>query len=263
MNRRSFFVGAALAAAATGAMRVARAASPRTFVLVHGAWHGGWCWGKVAVLLRARGHLVLTPTQTGLGERSHLLSKSITLETFIEDIANVVKWEDLADVVLVGHSFGGSAISGVADRMRDRVRQLVYLDALMLENGRSPFSVLPKEIVDARIKAAQDSSGGLSLPVPKAGAFGVVDPQQAAWVEAKLTPHPLGTYTSPLTLANKVGNGLPASYIVCTDPVYGPLQASRDWVKAAGWKMAEIKTGHDAMVTAPDRLADMLEAISA
>jgi len=263
MKRRTFLAGAALAAAATGGMPLARAASPRTFLLVHGAWHGGWCWDKVAAILRARGHTVITPTQTGLGERSHLLSKSITLDTFIDDMVNVVKWEDLADFVLVGHSFGGNAISGVADRMRERVRQLVYLDAIMLENGQSPFSMLPKEIVEARMKAAQESSGGLSLPAPKASAFGISDPQQAAWVEARLTPHPLSTFTSPLRLANKVGNGLPASYIVCTDPIYGPLQASRDWAKAAGLKMAEIKTGHDAMVTVPDRLADMLEAMSA
>jgi pimeloyl-ACP methyl ester carboxylesterase len=97
----------------------------RTYVLVHGAWHGGWCWSKVAAILRSRGHSVFTPTQTGLGERSHLLSKSITLDVFVDDIANVLKWEDLKDVVLVGHSLGGSTISGVADRMRDRVRQLV------------------------------------------------------------------------------------------------------------------------------------------
>ena len=263
MDRRSFLASSGVAAAAAAGMTgTAVAAAPRTFLLVHGAWHGGWCWSRVAANLRTRGHTVHTPTQTGLGERSHLLSKSITLDTFVEDIVNVAKWEDLNDVVLVGHSFGGSAISGVADRMRGRVRQLIYLDALMLENGRSPFSMLPKEVVEARIKAADESSGGLSLPVPKASAFGVVDAQQTAWVEAHLTPHPLGTYTSPLTLANPVGNGVPVTYIVCTDPIYAALQASRDWVKAAGWKTVEIKTGHDAMVTAPDKLADMLDALS-
>jgi len=264
MDRRSFLASSGVAAAAAaGVTATAAAAAPRTFVLVHGAWHGGWCWAGVAAKLRARGHVVHTPTQTGLGERSHLLSKAITLDTFVEDIVNVVKWEDLNDVVLVGHSFGGSAISGVADRMRPRVRQLIYLDALMLENGRSPFSMLPKEVVEARLKAAQESSGGLSLPAPKASAFGVADAQQTAWVEAHLTPHPLGTYASPLTLANPVGNGVPVTYIVCTDPMYAALQASRDWVKAAGWKTVEIRTGHDAMVTAPDRLADMLDTLAA
>src|SRR5690349_12899671 len=102
----------------------------KTYVLVHGAWHGGWCWSKVAAILRGRGHAVVTPTQTGLGERSHLLSKSIDLDVFVADIANVIKYEELNEVVLVGHSFGGNAISGVADKMPQRIRRLVYLDAV-------------------------------------------------------------------------------------------------------------------------------------
>jgi pimeloyl-ACP methyl ester carboxylesterase len=232
----------------------------KTFVLVHGAWHGGWCWEHVAALLRSRGHAVLTPTQTGLGERSHLLSTSITLDTFVADVANVLTWEDLSDVVLVGHSFAGSTISGVADRMRERVRELIYVDAAVLENGQTPFSKLPKDVVEARTKAAQQSSGGLSLPVPPASAFGVTDANQAAWLEARLTPHPFSTFVSPLNLAYKAGNGLPATYIVCTEPLYAPLQASRDWVQRRGWTMREIRSGHDAMVTAPEALADMLDA---
>src|SRR4051794_21284173 len=116
MDRRSFLATAALAAAGAGAApRVGRAAASKTFVLVHGAWHGGWCWSKVSSILRTRGHTVVTPTQTGLGERAHLISKSIDLDVFVTDIANVLKYEDLNDVILVGHSFGGNAISGVAD----------------------------------------------------------------------------------------------------------------------------------------------------
>jgi pimeloyl-ACP methyl ester carboxylesterase len=259
MHRRTLLTAAAAASAAGVMPRRTRAQAAKTFVLVHGAWHGGWCWAKVAAILRGRGHQVITPTQTGLGERSHLLSKQITLDTFVDDIVNVLKWEDLTDVILVGHSFGGNAISGTADRVRERIRQLVYLDAVILENGQSVFSLLPKQVVESRIKAAEPS-GGVSIPPPRAAAFGISDATQAAWVEGKLTPHPLGTYTSPLKLANKVGNGLPAYYIVCTDPIYGPLQASRDWVKNNGMRMVEIKTGHDAMVTAPQQLAEMLEA---
>ena len=242
-------------------MKSATSAGRKTFVLVHGAWHGGWCWSKVAANLHGRGHTVLTPTQTGVGERSHLLSSSIDLDVFVKDITNVLQFEDLKDVMLVGHSFGGIAISGAADRMPDRIRHLVYLDSLILQNGQSPFSLLPKDVVEARIKAANDSSGGLSIPVPPARAFGIRDAAQAAWVERRLTPHPLGTYTSPLILANKVGNGLPTTYIVCTDPIYEPLQAIRDWVRSVGWTTVEIATGHDAMVTAPDRLGDMLDQI--
>ena len=136
--------------------------SPLTFVLVHGGFHGGWCWRDVATRLRSRGHAVFTPTQTGCGERSHLLSKDITLDTFVDDIANVLIWEDLADVVLVGHSFGGIAVTGVADRMPERIRRLVYLDAAILENGQSMFGMLDPQVVAGR-KAAAEASGGMGI----------------------------------------------------------------------------------------------------
>jgi pimeloyl-ACP methyl ester carboxylesterase len=263
MDRRSFLAATTLSAAATAVPQIGQAAASKTYVLVHGAWHGGWCWSKVASILRGRGHTVVTPTQTGLGERSHLLSKSIDLDVFVTDIANVLRYEDLNDIVLVGHSFGGNAISGVADIMRDRIRQLVYLDAVMLENGQSVFSQLPKDVVEARTKAAQESSGGLSIPAPAPAAFGITDAAQTQFVQSRFTPHPFNTFVSPLKLANKVGNGLPATYIVCADPIYKPLEASRNWVKAAGWKAIEIQCGHDAMVIAPDRLADLLDADAA
>jgi pimeloyl-ACP methyl ester carboxylesterase len=263
MDRRSFLASTALAAAGAATPTIGRAAGPKTYVLVHGAWHGGWCWSKVASILRGRGHTVVTPTQTGLGERAHLLTKSIDLDLFVTDIANVIKYEDLNDVVLVGHSFGGNAISGVADTMRDRIRQLIYLDAVILENGQSVFSQLPKDVVEARTKAAQDTSGGLSIPAPPPAAFGIADVAQAQFVQSRFTPHPFNTFVSPLKLANKVGNGLPVTYIACTDPIYKPLEASRNWVKAAGWKVMEIKSGHDAMVIAPDGLSDLLDADAA
>ena len=263
MDRRSLFVMAGALAATSAAPGMAMAAPSKTFVLVHGAWHGGWCWSAVAAILRGRGHRVFTPTQTGLGERSHLLSKSIDLDVFITDIANVLKWEDLTDVVLVGHSFGGSSISGVADRMRDRIQRLVYLDAVILENGQSVFSQLPKDVVAARTQAARETSEGLSIPAPPAAAFGITDAAQTASVASRLTPHPFFTFASPLEIANKLGNGLPASYIICTDPIYQPLEKSHNWARTSGWKMREIKTGHDAMIIAPERLADLLEAEAA
>lgn len=233
-----------------------------TFVLVHGAWHGGWCWNKTASHLRGKGHRVFTPTQTGLGERSHLMSKSITLDTFVQDIANVFTYEDLRDAVLVGHSFGGNAISGVADRMPERVKHLVYLDAMILQNGQTPFGMLPPAEVESRLKLAE-ASGGVSVAPPPASVFGISDPAMQAMVQARLTPHPLGTYQSPLNLANKVGNGRPATYIVAADPYYMPLKSSREWAKANGMTMLEIAAGHDAMVMAPDVLAEMLIRIGA
>lgn len=234
----------------------------RVFVLVHGGFHGGWCWDEVALRLRALGHVVHAPTQTGCGERAHLLTKFITLETFVEDIADVFLREDLHDVVLIGHSFGGSAISGVADRMPQRIRQLIYLDAIMLENGKTTFDLLDPDAVQSRLKAAQ-ASGGLAIAPPPAEFFGIRDPAQLQFVQARLTSHPLRAYTSSLRLAHAVGNGLPAVYVQCTDPVYAALQSSRDWVAAHGMRREEIATGHDAMITAPGLLVEMLVRIAA
>jgi pimeloyl-ACP methyl ester carboxylesterase len=265
MKRRDVLKTMAMAGMAAGAGSATATAqsSAQTFVRVHGAWHGGWCWSRVADRLRAAGNQVFTPTQTGLGERKHLLSKDITLDTFTMDIANVIEAEELTGVVLVGHSFGGLAISGVADVMPDRIRHLVYLDSLMVEGGKSPFDSLPPDVVAARRKAADESSGGLSLPSPPPSAFGVSDANDSEWVKRRLTPHPLGTYTSKQNIKGPVGNNLPRTYIHCTNPSYAALQASRDWVKAQqGWRWAEIPTGHDAMVTAPDELTRMLVAVS-
>ncbi len=148
--------------------RMASNTEPKTFVLVHGAFHGGWCWKRVADVLRSRGHHVTTPTQTGLGERSHLLSESITLSVFIDDIVNHLTWEDLTSVVLVGHSFGGITITGVADAVPERIAKLIYLDGAILENGEALFDLFPKEIVEVRIQAAKETSGGLAMPAPPA-----------------------------------------------------------------------------------------------
>ncbi len=253
---------AGLAAGAGGTVATAQTAA-QTFVLVHGAWHGGWCWSRVADRLRGAGHRVFTPTQTGLGERKHLLSKDITLDTFTRDIVNVIEAEELNNIVLVGHSFGGLAISGVADAMPERIRHLVYLDSLMVEGGKSPFDSLPADVVAARRKAAEETSGGLSLPNPPPSAFGVSDAKDTEWVKRRLTPHPLGTYTSPQNIKGPVGNNLPRTYIHCTNPSYAALQHSRDWVKAQqGWRWAEIATGHDAMVMAPEELTRMLIGVS-
>lgn len=235
----------------------------KTYVLLHGAWHGGWCWARVADALRAAGHRVSTPTQTGLGERRHLMSGDITLETFVLDLVNHLEAEELRDVILVGHSFGGSAISGAADRMPERVRHLVYLDAVILEDGQTPFDMLPADLVAARRRLAQEQGGGIAIPAPPPPAFGVpADHPEAAWVARRLTPHPLGTYETPLRLRNPVGNGRPRTYVACTDPLYGPLEGARRWVRRRrGWNWREIATGHDAMVTAPAALARMLAEI--
>jgi pimeloyl-ACP methyl ester carboxylesterase len=232
----------------------------KTYVLVHGACHGGWCWRLVADGLRSEAHRVFTPTLTGLGERKHLLSRDITLDTMIADVSNVLEMEELEDVILVGHSFGGLIISGVADRMPERLRHLVYLDAMVLENGQSPFSILPADVVEGRRKRVAEKGGGIALPVPPIVDFGIPDDHpNAEWARRHLTPHPVGTYESPQALANPVGNGLPLIYIQCTEPVYAPLANVREWVKCQKhWQWKEIATGHDAMITAPEELTRML-----
>ncbi len=233
----------------------------KTFVLLHGAWHGGWCWERVAGPLRARGHRVTTPTQTGLGERAHLMSPDIDLAVFTADLVNHLLWEDLTDVVLVGHSFGGNAISGAAEEVPGRIARLVYLDAMVPMSGRTPFDDYPAHLAAQRIRQAEETSGGLSIPPPPAAAFAVTGAADAAWLEAHLTPHPLHTFTTSQNFRDEPGNGLPVEYIVCNDPVYlGPLEGVRARVRSLGWPVTEIATGHDAMVTAPEALVEMLEA---
>ena len=231
----------------------------RSYVLVHGAFHGGWCWRRVEQRLAAAGHTVFTPTQTGLGERRHLLAKSITMDVFVEDIVNVIEAEELENVYLVGHSFGGGAVSGVADRIPERLRHLVYLDAGIPEGGKSSFDRLPPDVREARIKASDETSGGLSIPVPPASSFGLKTAADVEWVQRRMTPHPLRTYQTAPTLSNPVSNGVQTTYIRCTDPLYANVNSSAAYAKSRrDWQYFEIKTGHDAMVTAPDELTALL-----
>jgi pimeloyl-ACP methyl ester carboxylesterase len=235
----------------------------RTYVLVHGAWHGAWCWEPVAQILRSQGHQVFTPTLSGVGERAHLISPEIDLSVFIQDVVDVFEQHDLFEVILVGHSFGGVTLVGAAERVPQRIRQLVFLDAVVLSNGETAFSRLAPEIVAARRQQALETSGGLTIPVPPPNAFGVFEPDQVALLARHCTPHPLKTFDDPIKLSGPPGGALPKVYIQCVDPVYGPLQTSRDFVKTqAGWGWDEIATGHDAMVSASAALADKLLAFA-
>ncbi len=235
--------------------------SKSTFVLVHGAWCGGWCWQRVADILRNRGHHVTTPTLTGVGERSHLLSKAITLATHVDDIVNHLDSEHFENVVLVGHSYGGAPVTGVADLRADRIGHLIYLDAAFLESGRALFDDFPSDIVEARIKTAEETSGGLTLPPPPLEHFGITDPGDIAFLEARLRPQPIRTYQTSLTLSGPVGNGLSVSYIACTYMPFPTVASFPERARRAGWPVSEIATGHFAMVTAPDETADLLEQL--
>ena len=214
--------------------------STYTFVLVHGAWHGGWCWGRVVSILRSAGHVVFAPTLTGSGDRVHLTRPGLTLDDFATDIVNVIEAEELSDVILVGHSFGGNAISAVADRVPERLKQLVYVDTLVLQNGESGFSVLDPAIVAQRVELAEKTSGGLTIPPPAPDAFGVTDPADADWLRRRLTPLPLSCYQAPIQLKHRLGNGVGKTFIACMDPVYTPAARTHDWVKSqSDWRYLE------------------------
>ena len=233
--------------------------SSYTFVLIHGAWHGGWCWRRVAAVLRSAGHAVFAPTLTGFGERVHLIRPDLTLEDFATDIVNVISAEELNDIVLVGHSFGGNIVSAVADRVPERLKHLVYIDTLVLKNGESGFSQLDPAIVAQRIELAEKTSGGLTIPPPSPVAFGVSDPADTEWLRRQMTPLPLNCYRAPIDLKHPLGNGVKKTYIACTDPIYGPAVPTHEWVKSqADWRYLERSTGHDAMITSPEGLSEML-----
>jgi pimeloyl-ACP methyl ester carboxylesterase len=234
-----------------------------TFVLVHGAFHGGWCWRRVADRLLSSGYRVYTPTQTGLGERAHLLDASVGLDTFIQDVVGLIEAEELEDVVLVGHSFGGISITGAADRLPEPLRHLVYLDAFIVEDGGTALDLLPRDVAAERMREAEEHSGGLAMRPFPASAFGVSDEEDAAWVNRRLTPHPLKTYTDRLVLNNPIGNGRPCTYLVCTAPLYPPTESSRRWAAAReGWDVREIPSGHGAMIISPEKVVEILLKIA-
>ena len=229
-----------------------------TFVLVHGAWHGGWCWARVAPLLRAQGHQVFCPTLTGLGERAHLLGRQVDMTTHIEDVVGVLDAEELANVILCGHSYGGMVITGVAARRKERIRQLVYLDSAVVEDGES-WSSAHTDAMKAERRRLAEASGGVSMPVPKAEVFGLRDPKDIEWVQRRMTPQPFAPYDQKLHWGGPVGNGLPKVYVDCTDPVYAGLDPVKARLRGRpGWPFIELKTGHDAMVSAPEETARLL-----
>jgi len=234
------------------------------FVLVHGGWHGGWCWRKVVPLIRAAGHEVYTPTLTGLGERAHLAGPDVGLDTHIQDVVGVLEYEDLQDVVLVGHSLAGGVISGVADRVAQRIAHLVYLDASVLRDGECDLDcVRPEERAWLETKARAEG-GWLVSPPKMKHPFGVTDESDAAWVNSKLTPHPLRAFTDKLHL--KSGAAFPGSrtFIYCSAGTE-ELEPSPSVERARtepGWRYCELDTAHDAMVTAPQALSNLLLGLS-
>jgi pimeloyl-ACP methyl ester carboxylesterase len=194
---------------------------------------------------------------TGLAERAHLLRADTGLSTCIDDICAVLECEELSNVVLVGHSFGGVVNSGVADRLASRIRQLIYLDALVVPHGCAAVSALPPELRQARCRTMDPE--GWRMTVPDASAFGVNDPHHVAWLERRLTPQPLKAYTDILTLQYPLGHGLRKTYVAATKPAYAPLAALREELRQQPqWEYRELAAGHDSMITSPQALSELL-----
>jgi pimeloyl-ACP methyl ester carboxylesterase len=229
-----------------------------TFVLVHGAFHGGWCWNRVSKLLSAKQHTVVAPTLTGLGERSHLLNPEIDLDTHVLDVVNVMKWQELRDVVLVGHSYAGMVISGVAERMEKSIAALVVLDGFVPANGQSISDVGSPQIRQLIQKAV--SEGAISIP-PAAAAFFNVNENDRAWVDAQCTPHPLKSLLQKITLTGARERIACKAYIRAANHESTPFDAALSEVRNRGWRTSKIDAGHDAMIDAPAKLADMLEGL--
>src|ERR1700751_36339 len=227
-----------------------------TFVLVHGAWAGGVVWRQLAPRLRKAGHEVYAPTLTGIGERKHLLSREIDLDTHIQDVIGVVEDEDLSDIVLVGHSYGGMVISGVADRVPEKIASLVYLDAFVPEYGKSSISLLPPGAHLATVPGED----WLVAPIPSA-SFGFKRPEGSALWEGKSTSHPLATLTQPVQLTGGIGRVKQKMFILGTEPAR--FTQFYDKVKNdPGWTVHTLPCTTFMQLEMPDGLtAILLKAI--
>jgi len=236
------------------------------FVLVHGGFFGGWCWAKVAPKLRLKGHEVYTPTLTGFGERSHLLNRDIGLSTHVDDIRNVILFEELRDVILLGHSYSGMVIGSVADRIPDRIRHLIYLDAFIPEHDKTMSDIQLKESRTLFEEMVNKGGDGWMLKplLPDSNTLGVTDKDDILWLKSKLTPLPYKSLIDPAELTNSEADKIPRTYIYCTD------KSARDSFESFAlrtksdpkWRYRELHTGHSAMITAPKELCEELSLIA-
>lgn len=238
--------------------------SSRPFVFAHGSWHGAWCWRKLTPLLEAAGHRCYTLSYTGMGDRAHLLGPGITINTFVDDIVGVIEAEELEGATLVAHSFGGIPATGAAAKARARLSRLVYLDAALVQSGQSAFDTYPPADVRARTLAAQKGGGGLAVPAPHvlSPMWGITpDMEDYAWFMRRLTAHPLAAFSTPLHYEGAPGAGLDVTYIECTAPVNPLIPGARALAKAQpGWNYVQFAAPHEAMITHPRELAELLLA---
>lgn len=228
------------------------------YVLVHGAWRGGWCWREVARLLRAAGHEVFTPTLSGCGERSHLFTREIGLGTHIQDVVNLIEWEELDGLVLVGHSYGGAVITGIADRLWQRIRSIVYVDAFLPADGQSMIDLMgPERLALLRENMKSQGMSDRVPPIPLAVFRG--DPANFPWLERRCTPHPLKCFEEKLTLAGNLGKIERRAYVRAANYPMNAFASTYERLKRdPAWRTEAIAAGHDIMVDAPAALVEVL-----
>ena len=231
-----------------------------TFVLVHGAWHGGWCWVRLARLLRDAAHEVHTPTLTGLGDRAHLARPEVDLEAHIQDVVALLEVEELRNVILVGHSYAGMVITGVAARAANRLSHLVYLDAFVPEAGKALLDYVGPR-ADALRESARTHGEGWRLPSFPPERFGVTSQRDTEWLQRRLVPQPMRTWEQPLAAAG--GDKLKRTYVYCSSPAMGAFDQFAERLRDdRKWQFHELKTGHDAMITAPGDVARILLSLA-
>jgi len=232
-----------------------------TFLVAHGAWSAGWAWKKMRPRLRERGHELWTPTYTGLGERVHLASNDVKLDTHIEDILKVLEFEDLREVALIGHSYGGMVATGVADRAPERIAQLIYLDAFVPRHGQSLFDLsVPEDRNNAR-EAAQKTGDAMRIPPRPMPAD--TNPADLAWANPRRVMQPIAAFEQPIRLTGAVDQ-LRRTYIYCTKARPGDVfRQFADRAKSeTGWEYREIDASHNPHITVPDVLAAMLHQLA-
>jgi pimeloyl-ACP methyl ester carboxylesterase len=238
----------------------------RPFVLVHGAWHGGWCWAEVAMRLQAAGHRVFAPSLTGLADRAHLFGAQVGLPTHVEDVVRLIEWERLDGCVLVGHSYAGNVLTGVADRLRERVGHYVYLDAVVAPDDATRWrwaDFNDEADRQARLLAIAGAGAGVALPPPPPEALGVTDPAQQRLLRDRLGPMPAGTYLHEIRLEQGGSAGLPRTYVEVTEPPYPPMRRVYERVRRdPTWRHRTLASGHDAMIISPGPLADLLLSLA-
>ncbi len=232
-----------------------------TFVLVHGGWHGGWCWQKVIPFLEAAGHEVYAPTLTGLAERASLLTPDVGLDTHIQDVVGLLEDKNLHGVILVGHSYGGMVITGVVDAVPERIAHLVDLDTFVPRDGEAMVDVSPLVIGLLLRKQAH----GDRWRIDSQGTYGVTTEPDRTWVLSKVTPQPRKTLEQSLHLKNPaIVSATPRTHIECTSGGFFFSLMRRILAPRAlpptepGWRLRQLPTGHDAMITMPRELADLL-----